>query len=73
MQSDYQLKPSASVSERRGPTSCGVRCFGLSCGCSSFEMCLHNEYDVDGTRDQDQIQDDIDKDFIGDVYVGDKN
>ena len=30
----------ASMSEYTGPTSCGVWCFGLSCGCASCELCV---------------------------------
>ena len=68
-----KLKASASMTEYTGPTSCGVWCFGLSCGCSSFEACVEDEYDLGKPQSSshfDHRESTTSGVFIGEMAVG---
>ena len=64
----------ASVSDHTWAASCSISCFGLSCGCSSPQECLEDEYDIDHARKYyaaGGVNDNVIEDATTAVYMGD--
>ena len=57
--------------EYTGPASCGLWCFGLSCGCSS-ERCLADEFDLAEAPDQTSTHHDCKESTSSGVYIGER-